>query len=122
MPLEVHADVQDADDINAGFDLPKEDDVRLGEVFAVTLSYLVAGASSARVLGDGRDRACHQANIVLRLLLSPSLDCIVPDFVEVCLGTRREDVAAHAAAFAPRLLFWRLRPMNSSTSNGLEAP
>jgi hypothetical protein len=68
-------------------------------------SDLAAGASPARVLSDGLDRADQQANIVLGLLLSPRPDREIPDLVEVRLRPRREGVAAHAAAFALRLFF-----------------
>jgi hypothetical protein len=45
MLLEVHAAVQDANDIDPGLDLSKEIDVRPGEIPAIALSQLVAGAS-----------------------------------------------------------------------------
>src|SRR6185436_407637 len=96
--------------------------MRADRIFAITLSNLITGTTPTRLFGHRLDRVLHQANVVLGLIRSPPLGSVIPNIIEVGAGTRREDVAAHVAAFSPRLLFWRLRSMKSSKSKGVEGP
>src|SRR5581483_9240933 len=122
MLLEVHATVQDGYDVDAALDAPVEEDVRAGGILPVAPSDFVTGAAPARFLRDRLYRFLHDAKVVLRLLRAPSFHAVGPNVLEVGTSARREDIAAHVPAFAPRLLLWRLRSMNSSKSKGVEGP
>lgn len=88
MLFKIHATVQDAHDVDPGFDAPIEQHMRAGAVLAIALSDLIAGPTLARVIGNSFDSALQEANVLFGLSRAPPFSRVVLNILEVGAGTR----------------------------------
>ena len=118
VPVEIHLLMQDADDIDAFAGRPIKQHMRSCGIFAIALADMSAAFSAHGRCCNDVYRFCDQSHISLGLIDASRFDSVIPDAVEIRLGTRRTDEAAHFAALSPL----RLRAMKASKSNAVEAP
>lgn len=118
MSLEIPAGVQNANHVDAGGCQAVEDDVRVDQGLAVTRPNVIACIAPARIAHHILEPLLELTHVALGLRRAPALFGIVPDFIEVGLRARREDIAGHLdEAFLPRFL-----AMNLSKSNDVDGP
>jgi hypothetical protein len=103
MLTKIHAAVENANDLDPSGRRSIEENVGTHRIFAVSGSYVITRPTLAGVFRNGLNRDLENTSVSYGLLLAPTRFCVVPDFVEVPLGSRRESVATHVAAFSFRL-------------------
>lgn len=87
MPIDIHASMQDADDIEAGFGRAKENEVLADRVFEIALAHIGA-ATDLDAAGERFDGGDQIVVIAIRLLKRPSLERVEPDVFQVGDGER----------------------------------
>jgi hypothetical protein len=119
MPYEIHLAMQDSDDFHVTFDDAIEKDMRLARKAMIAGADLRTEVSELRLAGDQRHVLPEPPHIGLGLVDAPSVGGVVPDLVNIELGTRGK---CEAAGHEERGRLSRFRAMNASTSNGMAWP
>ena len=73
MPLEIHALVDNPDDLNPVVDHPKKEYVCSNRISAVTVADVIAGPSPAGIAGDRLDPMVKFSDVAIRLIGAPTI-------------------------------------------------
>src|SRR5262249_14833894 len=114
----IHALVQHAYDIDLVRNNPKKEHMRARRKTPIAPTYLVARPPSTRIVDHDLDGSANLRDVAVGLFNTPSVRRIVPNFIHVRLRSGRKDIALHLGCARS----CRFRSMNSSKSNGVEAP
>jgi hypothetical protein len=83
MLLEIHALVQNPDDLNPVVDHPKKEHVCSNQISAVAAANVIAGPSPAGIARDRLDPMVKFTEVAIRLIGAPTIDRIAPNFPQV---------------------------------------
>jgi hypothetical protein len=117
MTIEIHALMQNTNDLNPGRSLTKKDHVSTHAIFPIARTNIVAWASSTWITFDDCKCAIEFPDVGVRLILVPAVSRVGPDFCQICASASRKNVGAHSAEAR-----FRISSRNSSTSKGVASP
>ena len=86
MPVEVHALMQDANDVNAVTFLTIKNQMTSDSIFRITLSNVATFSTATRILRDLGKAVVYHSKVTLGLVLAPGVDGVVPNGIQVGHG------------------------------------
>lgn len=96
MPVDVHAPVQDAHDVDAAFRRrPIKQDVRTGGELSIAGADLVTRPANKWIRRRSFEGPLKLAQILIGLTGIPTVIGVIPDLIEIRLRGRREEITAH---------------------------